>query len=152
MLDSEQMRAYMAAAAKTEAAPILLLCCCGCRRGEAMGARWENIDLRQNTLAIVGQRVGNELRPLKTEASVRVIQLPPCVTVIMKQQRRHLAGWICDISQQRVYTSHRAALAAAKLPRVTLHGLRHPYVKLKTKLFSLSSQRSIFYFPALMIV
>lgn len=130
VLDFDQLRAYMDAAARTAAAPILLLCCCGLRRGEAMGARWENVDLRAGTLKIVGQRVGNDLRPLKTKASVRVIQLPPMVTVILKQQPRHLAGWVCDLSQQRVYAAHRAALAAADLPQVTLHELRHTFATL----------------------
>lgn len=130
VLNQAQMRAYMEAAARTEAASVLLLCCCGCRRGEAWGARWEHIDLKAGTFAIVGQRVGNDFCPLKTKASARVIALPPAVTVIIRQQRRHLAGWVCDISQQRVYAAHRAALAAAKLPPVTLHGLRHSFATL----------------------
>lgn len=130
VLDSEQMRAYMEAASRTEAAPILLLCCCGLRRGEAMGARWEHFDPKAGTLAIVGQRVGGELRPLKTKASARVIALPPLVKVILQQQPRYISGWICDISQQRVYAAHRAALVAAGLPHVTLHGLRHSFATL----------------------
>lgn len=130
VLNEAQMRAYMEAAARTDAAPVLLLCCCGCRRGEAWGARWEHIDLKAGTFAIVGQRVGNDFAPLKTKASARVIALPPAVTVIIRQQRRQLAGWVCDISQQRVYAAHRAALAAAGLPFVTLHGLRHTFATL----------------------
>lgn len=130
VLDSDQMRAYMAAAAKTAAAPVLLLCCCGLRRGEAMGARWEHIDLRAGTLRVVGQRVGDQLAPLKTKASVRVIALPPMVLQLLRTWPRHLSGWVCDLSQQRVYAAHRAALAAADLPRVTLHGLRHSFATL----------------------
>lgn len=130
VLNSEQMRAYMDAAAKTEAAPVLLLCCCGLRRGEAMGARWEHIDLKAGTLSIVGQRVGSDLAPLKTKASARVIELPPLLKVVLRQQPRHIAGWVCDLSQQRVYAAHRAALASAGLPHVTLHGLRHSFATL----------------------
>lgn len=130
VLNSEQMRAYMTAAARTEAAPVLLLCCCGLRRGEAMGARWEHIDLKAGTLSIVGQRIGDELRPLKTKASARVIELPLQLKVVLQKWPRHFNGWVCDLSQQRVYAAHRAALAAAGLPRVTLHGLRHSFATL----------------------
>lgn len=130
VLDYAQLMAYMDAAARTEAAPILLLCCCGLRRGEAMGARWENIDMQQRTMKVIGQRVGDALRPPKTHASVRVIELPQQVTVILRQWPRHITGWVCDISQQRVYAAHRAALASAHLPHVTLHGLRHTFATL----------------------
>lgn len=124
VLDFDQLRAYMAEAARTDAAPILLLCCCGLRRGEAMGARWEDIDFRAGTLTITCQRIGAERAPLKTASSARVIALPPQLLALLRP-RRQLAGWVCDISQQRVYTAHRHALAAARCPAVTLHGLRH---------------------------
>ena len=130
VLDQGQMAAYMAAAARTDAAPVLLLCCCGLRRGEAMGARWENLDLKTGTLRIIGQRIGNDFAPLKTRASARVIELPSMALAAIRQQPRHLAGWVCDLSQQRVYAAHRAALAAAALPPVTLHGLRHTFATL----------------------
>lgn len=130
VLNSDQLRAYMAAAAQTEAAPVLLLCCCGLRRGEAMGARWEHLDLKTSTLKVVGQRVGNELAPLKTRAATRQLELPPVVMAAIMKQRRQLAGWVCDLSQQRVYAAHREALAAARLPAVTLHGLRHSFATL----------------------
>ena len=130
VLNSEQLRAYMDAAARTEAAPVLLLCCCGLRRGEAMGARWEHLDMKSSTLKVIGQRIGDRLAPLKTRAAVRQLELPPVVMAAIMQQRRQLAGWVCDLSQQRVYAAHRAALAAARLPQVTLHGLRHSFATL----------------------
>lgn len=125
VLTAEQLRDYMAAAAATPCAPVLLLCCCGLRRGEAMGARWEHIDLKAGTLAITGQRQVHELLPLKSEASRRVIALPPKVLELLRSWPRNFCGWVCDVSQTTVYKSHRAALAAAGLPHVTLHALRH---------------------------
>lgn len=125
VLSAEQLRDYMAAAAATPCAPVLMLCCCGLRRGEAMGARWENVDLKAGTLAIVGQRQTHELMPLKSEASRRVIALPPKVIELLRKMPRHISGWICDVSQTTVYKSHMAALDAAGLPHVTLHALRH---------------------------
>ncbi len=127
VLDFEQMRAYMAAASASPAAVPLLLCCCGLRRGEAHGVRWENIDFRSGTLTIVGQRIGEELRKLKTDASVRSITLPDIVMAAIRKQPRQLGGWVCDLPLTQIYREHRAVLAAAQLPHVTLHGLRHSY-------------------------
>ncbi len=37
-------------AAKTDVAPLLMLGACGLRRGEMLGARWEDIDLQTGTI------------------------------------------------------------------------------------------------------
>ncbi len=126
VLNLSQLLAYMSAAAKYDASPVLLLCCCGLRRGEAMGARWEDLDARAGTLAVTGQRVGSERVALKTDASYRVIALPQSLLALLRQ-RRQMSGWICDLSQQRIYTAHRRALSDAHCPAVTLHGLRHSF-------------------------
>ena len=138
-LNAAEMRAYMAAAAASPVAPVLLLCCCGLRRGEALGARWEHLDVGAGTLAVVAQRVGDKSVPLKTAASRRVIKLPrQLLSLLIRSPRR--SGWLCDCSTNKVYAEHRRVLVAAQLPPVTLHGLRHPYVKLKTKLFTQANQ------------
>lgn len=129
VLNYDQLRAYMAAALHTEAAPVLLLCCCGLRRGEAMGARWQDIDTRTGTLSITCQRAGREALPLKTKTSQRTIALPNMLLQYLRS-RRQLAGWVCDLSQQRIYTAHRQALREADCPAVTLHGLRHTFATL----------------------
>lgn len=125
ILTADEMHRYMAAAATMETAPVLLLCCCGLRRGEAMGVRWEAVDLRAGTLAIVGQRQTDQLLPLKSAASRRVIALPDQVVTLLASWPRSISGWVCDATQQRVYRDHRRVLAGAGLPYVTLHGLRH---------------------------
>lgn len=124
VLTADQLRAYMAEAAKYRSAPALLLCCCGLRRGEALGARWEALDLEAGTLAVVGQRVGDQLTPLKSAASRRVIALPQQVLTLLACWP-HTSEWLCSVSATQVYADHRSALAAAQLPAITLHGLRH---------------------------
>lgn len=124
-LTEEQLRRYMAAAAKTRAAPVLLLCCCGLRRGEAMGARWEALDLKAGTLAVVGQRQERDLLPLKSASAKRIIALPPEVLQLIRAWPRSFDGWVCSCTQQTAYREHKRVIAAEGLPEVTLHGLRH---------------------------
>lgn len=125
VLSADQLRRYMAAATKSKAAPVLLLCCCGLRRGEAMGARWDALDLQAGTLAVVGQRQDHDLLPLKSASALRVIALPQDVLQLLRSWPRSFDGWLCSCSQQVVYREHRKVLAAEGLPPITLHGLRH---------------------------
>lgn len=126
ILDREQLLAYMAAASRTQVAPVLLLCCCGLRRGEALGVTWDSVDLDRQVVAVVAQRVADQLLPLKTKASRRVIAMPPQLVAVLRRWPRG-SSWICDVSATSVYRVHRKILADLQLPPVTLHGLRHSF-------------------------
>lgn len=127
ILDLEGLHCYMDAAASTEVAPVLMLCCCGLRRGEALGLRWDAVDLAGGTVTIRGQRIGDQLVPLKTRHSSRRLQLPRQVVEILRAWPRSVSGWVCDVSVKTLYTVHRRILADHGLPPVTLHGLRHSF-------------------------
>lgn len=124
VLTREQLLAYMRCAASSDCAPVLLLCCCGLRRGEAMGARWCDVDLLEGILRVEVQRLRQEPLPLKTDAARRAIALPPIVLDVIRRTPRQLP-WVCSCTQTDLYRAHRAVLRAAGLPHVTLHGLRH---------------------------
>ncbi|HET9118042.1 MAG TPA: site-specific integrase [Pseudonocardiaceae bacterium] len=69
----------------------------GMRRGEALGLRWEDVDLAESTItmAMQLQRVAGELRhdETKTDDSTRVVALPgQCVRAL----RRHRAQQAAD--------------------------------------------------------
>ena len=51
------------------------------------------------------------------------------------------------IQPRSLQHTNRVIRKELNMPLFDFHTLRHPYVKLKTKLFSPSSQRSIFYIP-----
>lgn len=130
VLDAGQLRAYLAAATNAKHGVPLMLMACGLRRSEALGARWEALDLSAGTLAVVGQRLpgSDELAPLKSAASYRVIELPPQVTVILRRMPRPIGGgWLCDASHYQVDKAHKQLLKTAGLPMITLHGLRHSF-------------------------
>lgn len=130
VLDSGQLRAYMQAASKTQHGLPLMLMCCGLRRSEALGVRWDAVDLAAATLAVVGQRLpgSDELSPLKTVSASRVIGLPALVIQTLRRMPRPIdGGWVCDISARQLYKVHAALLQQLGFPPVTLHGLRHSY-------------------------
>lgn len=130
ILNTEQLQAYMAAAAATDVAPLLMLMCCGLRRGEAMGARWENIDLKAGTLLVDGQRSRVDQKqpaPLKSAAARRLVELPPVLVAVLRRWPRDFTGWVCTCGAHKLYTVHRRLLREQRLPEVTLHGLRHSF-------------------------
>lgn len=130
VLDSDQLRAYLAAALKLPDGLPLALMACGLRRSEALGVRWEAVNLAAGTVAIVGQRLpgASELSPPKTEASARVLELPPQIIGTIRRMPRPLGGgWLCSVSHRVLYQRHEQLLRQLGLPRVTLHGLRHSF-------------------------
>jgi integrase len=124
---------------------------CGLRQGETLGLRWSDVDLDGGTLAIQRslQRIGREWRFLepKTARSRRVIPLPnPVVSALREHRARQLqerlrvgGAWegqqwgelvFCDelgrpLSGFHVLRRFKALLAAAGLPPMRYHDLRH---------------------------
>ena len=133
ILDGPQLTAYLRAARESRAWPLLLLMAtCGLRRGEALGLQWS--DISEGVLHIRRQRLrinrAYQVCALKSASAVRDLPLPPPLLNELSQARsaqeiRSMAGWIVDISPESLARAHAATLKAAKLPHVTLHGLRH---------------------------
>lgn len=130
VLNSDQLRAYFRAACAEPDAIALAFMACGLRRSEALGVRWDAIDLASGTLAVVGQRLpaADELSPCKTPSSVRVLALPASLCSALRRIPRPIGGgWVCTVSHRQIYRVHAALLQRLGLPGVTLHGLRHSY-------------------------
>ena len=112
---------------------LLLMVTCGLRRGEALGLTWAAVDWTAGTIAICQQRGrvagrGMQTAALKTGASARVLPLAGPVARELTAWRAAqpvLTRWVLDTTPERLARDHAAALAAAGLPHVTLHGLRH---------------------------
>lgn len=120
----------------------------GMRRGEALGLRWEDLDLAEGTmhLAMQLQRVAGALHydETKTDDSTRVVALPrPCVRAL----RRHRAQQASDrlaagerwtdsglvfttrkgtpIEPRNVNRTFDTLVARAGVKRIRFHDLRH---------------------------
>lgn len=134
ILTVEQLPAYLSAARSVPSWPLLLLMAtCGLRRGEALGLTWAAVDWQAGTLAVTQQRGrvagrGMQTAALKTGASARVLPLAGPVARELAAWRAGqavLTRWVLDTTPERLARDHAAALDAAGLPHVTLHGLRH---------------------------
>lgn len=132
ILGAEQVRDYLAAAQGSDCLPLLMLCLCGLRRGEALGARWQ--DLVGDCLTVQRQRLRvagayMTTRP-KSAKAVRTLRLPDSLCVVLARWPKHLSGWIVDTTPEHLQREHMAVIEAAGLPRCTLHGLRHTFATL----------------------
>lgn len=124
----------------------LLAMLCGLRRGELAGLRWSDVDLAAGVLHIRNQRQRISGKgvidcPPKSAAGRRDIPLPAdlgrLLTLVKRRQAAQAA--VCGFSAVYVvsYTDNRPIdphalnaalsrdLAAAGLPPINLHGLRH---------------------------
>ena len=120
----------------------------GLRRGEALGLRWEDVDLEKGNIRVRAslQRVDKKLRlvELKTKRSRRSVALPSVAVAALRRHRiqqmeeRLLAGsrWqdtgmvftstIGTLLEPRgVLRKFQSALERAGLPRKRFHDLRH---------------------------
>lgn len=134
ILSADQLPGYLAAARSVQGWPLLLLMAtCGLRRGEALGLTWAAVDWTAGMIAICQQRGrvpgrGMQTAALKTGASARVLPMAGPVARELAAWRTAqpvLTRWVLDTTPERLARDHAAALAAAGLPHVTLHGLRH---------------------------
>ena len=154
-LSAEQVRAFLDATATDRFRALYMLACAtGMRQGEILGLRWTDIESARLHVRLELARIDGEyvLAPVKTKSSVRDIILPPSVVTaldahrVRQDEERAAAGpfdartnphgWLdrglvfCrpdgEALNARVVTkAFQASLAAAGLPKVTFHSLRH---------------------------
>lgn len=134
----EELSRFLAAQRGQELYAVwLLAACCGLRRGELLGLRWEDVDLRSARIHIRRQRVPVEGRiiesPPKSAAGRRSLALAPPVAASLASLRRR-SPWAVYVlchpsgepySAQELRHALDAAASAAGLPHIGLHGLRH---------------------------
>jgi integrase len=116
----------------------------GMRQGEALGLRWEDVDLEAGTLAIREQlqRVDGKLTrvPLKTPKSRRTLTMPAPAVAALRAHRERQRGegrallpsaYVFTntvgkpMEARRVVTEFKAILRRAGLRDVRFHDLRH---------------------------
>jgi integrase len=147
----EQARAFLAAAEKTRlGAAFAIGLSLGLRRGEVLGLRWCDIDLEALTLRVeqtiqrVRAKVVGTARFLVAEPR-RTLVLPAMLVLVLRRHRArqaqerlaagtdwHDTGGLVfttprggPIEPRDVQAEFKATLAAAQLPDMRLHDLRH---------------------------
>lgn len=99
----EQLKSLLKALSEHAAYyPILICAVLGCRRGEALGLQWQDIDFKQNTIQFRRAYIYNSLKKcneigeLKTKNSRRILPLPEMLkTELLKLKERNVG--ICKM-------------------------------------------------------
>jgi len=120
----------------------------GLRQGEALGLRWQDLDLDNRTLRVntALQRIDGKVQLVepKTSRSRRTLPLPDSVVQSLRShrvrqkeerlkagERWHEAGFVfttpigTPLDPRNVLREYQAALKGAELPRLRFHDLRH---------------------------
>jgi len=146
---SEELRRFLAAASADEHHLLwVLLAMTGMRRGEVLGLRWQDLDLenglvlvRQTVIAIGGKV---EFSTPKTAHGRRIVALDPVTLHTFRKtcgydQRDPDDLIFCDSIGQPLFgptvtKQFNRIVAAAGLPRIRLHDLRHTHATLALQL------------------
>lgn len=119
---------------------------CGLRLGEMLALTLNDIDLENGIISVT--KTYNHLNgediisTPKTPSSVRKVSMP---AFLCDELKEYIGLQYEPTREQRIFQISKSKLAnnfhllsdEAGLKRITIHGLRHPYVKHTTKIFSL---------------
>jgi integrase len=151
---AEELSRFLASVAGDRTYPLwVVLASTGMRRGEALGARWEDVDLDfsqwrvRRTLVAVGHEL-SESTP-KTDRGRRSVALDPATVRVLREWRKRQLeermawgpAWIetgrvftredgADLHPERVSELFDRLVKRSGLPRLTVHGLRHTHATL----------------------
>lgn len=136
VLDAAGLKAYLRAlwGHGCEAAAICAATL-GLRRGEAVGLRWSDIDLRTGEVRVRRSRQrlasGEVVEvPPKTERSARSCWLPRFAVARLREIRKGAAGPICPLPPDAAARALRSACRAAGAPWTSMTELRHTWATL----------------------
>lgn len=156
VLDQEGIKKFLAAARETKHFPAYFLAInTGLRRGELLGLRWRDVDLREGTVTVtqglVRTKGGLTFQEPKTKLSNRTIGVSPQVVSTLKEHKKRqneerlAAGTAYNTEHDLVFcnelgepicprgfTRHfeRVLKRAGLEGKVTFHGLRHTFATL----------------------
>ena len=132
-LDAQQMKALLKAAQGTDLYALwVLMATTGVRVGEALGLRWEDLDLDARTLRVNRTIYRGQSCLPKTDSSRRTVKLSRLATEALRQHSQQCEwvfptsiGTTINVNNLR-YRSWKRLLERAHLPSGTrIHDLRH---------------------------
>lgn len=150
-LTPEELNLFLQTAKETENITnytfLLLIAYTGVRRGEACGLQWQNIDFKNNTITIERTRDSKGSRTPKTKNSMRTIKVDKAVMAQLEKYKTWCKATLFafgnklndstfvfisyqtgePISDSGLLYMVRRVIESAKLPEITLHGLRHTH-------------------------
>jgi integrase len=152
ILGNAQVKAVLAALNGEQVYPhVIMLLSTGIRRGELMGIQWGDVDLDAGRLridrSVEATNKGLRIKAPKTVHGRRLIALPPIAVEILRQLRKQQLENRVKLGIGKLQPSHyvfgdleggvrhpdwityqwKHLVETLKLPKVTLHALRHSH-------------------------
>lgn len=137
-LEPDQIKIFVAAAARHKHAIPMLLMLSSCRASEARGLTWDKVDFKNNRFLIAGAVVRDKNNKVitkernKTDSSRRYVpifipDLLAALTAVPKEERSGPLYTVCDST---IYRTINRICEDNGLPLVGCHGLRHSFASL----------------------
>jgi integrase len=147
LLDGEQFFAVISQIPDQWRGLVLLIATTGLRWGEASALHWEDIDTKTGEATIIHGNHRGTLQTVKNDASHRTVPLLPEVVKMWGLRKR--TGLVFPTRKGGLHKGSPlrrildAACKAAKVPRVTTHGLRRTFNNLARQVTSREVLKSI---------
>ncbi len=141
-IPAEQLQAFLTEAKATGVYEMYYIeLSTGLRRGELLGLKWEDIDMKQGIIRVRRQvsRIDGKIvdAPLKTKNSYRAVTISPQAVEVLKAQKEKTNDEYVfpspnggPISPDSVNNMLKRVLERAGIPKVRFHDLRHTFATL----------------------
>lgn len=141
-ISAEQLQAFLEEAKRSGVYEMYYIeLSTGLRRGELLGLKWEDIDMKQGVIRVRRQisRIDGKIveAPLKTKNSYRAVTISPQAVEILKAQKEKTNDEYVfpspnggPISPDSVNNMLHRVLDRAGIPRVRFHDMRHTFATL----------------------
>ncbi len=141
-IPAEQLQAFLTEANATGVYEMYYIeLATGLRRGELLGLKWEDIDMKQGIIRVRRQvaRIDGKIveAPLKTKNSYRTVTISQQAIEVLKQQKAKTNDQYVfpspnggPISPDSVNNMLKRVLERAGIPKVRFHDLRHTFATL----------------------
>jgi len=147
LLTAEQFEQVIGQIAEQWRGLVLFMVTTGLRWGEASALHWEDVDFKSGEVTVIHGNDRGTLITLKNDSSHRTVPVLPEVASLWG--RRRARGLVFPTRRGALHRGSpllkilRAACLAAKVPRVTVHGLRRTFNNLARQLTSREVLKSI---------
>lgn len=141
-IPAERLQAFLAEAKATGVYEMYYIeLATGLRRGELLGLKWEDINMKQGIIRVRRQvaRIDGKIveAPLKTKNSYRAVTISPQAIEVLKQQKAKTNDQYVfpspnggPISPDSVNNMLKRVLERAGIPKVRFYDLRHTFATL----------------------
>lgn len=109
--------------------PVMLAALCGMRSSEIIGLRWENVDIKNNTISVKEAVVRGEdnkyvRKGTKTKSGTRTIKPPHHIMDLLNEQYKP-SGNVVDVTYASLYDYLWRVEEKLGIPKYSPHKLRH---------------------------